>query len=127
METAMASAAAKAARASSVSVQQMPLSFLKEGESAHVVKVRGKGDLQHHLENLGFVEGAEVKVVSGVARRWPSAARRRLISSPLRQRHSRSAVAMGESGRSEATLRPFVRLRCSRQYKGMERSTRKRG
>ena len=67
METAMTSAAVKAARASSVSVQQMPLSFLKEGESAHVVKVRGRGDLQHHLENLGFVEGAEVKVVSGVA------------------------------------------------------------
>ena len=64
METAMASAAAKAARTPSVSVQQMPLSFLKEGESAHVVKVRGRGDLQHHL---GFVEGAEVKVVSGVA------------------------------------------------------------
>ena len=62
METAMTSAAVKAARASSVSVQQMPLSFLKEGESAHVVKVRGRGDLQHHL-----VEGAEVKVVSGVA------------------------------------------------------------
>ena len=67
METAMASAAAKAARTPSVSVQQMPLSFLKEGESARVVKVRGKGDLQHHLENLGFVEGAEIKVVSGVA------------------------------------------------------------
>ncbi len=67
METAMASAAAKAARTPSVSVQQMPRSFLKEGESARVVKVRGKGDLQHHLENLGFVEGAEIKVVSGVA------------------------------------------------------------
>ena len=65
METAMTSAAVKAARASSVSVQQMPLSFLKEGESAHVVKVRGRGDLQHHLVNLGFVEGAEIKVVSG--------------------------------------------------------------
>lgn len=46
METAMTSAAVKAARASSVSVQQMPLSFLKEGESAHVVKVRGRGDLR---------------------------------------------------------------------------------
>lgn len=67
METAMASAAAKAARTPSVSVQQMPLSFLKEGESACVVKVRGKCDLQHHLENLGFVQGAEIKVVSGVA------------------------------------------------------------
>ena len=67
METAMAGAAAQSAPTSGVSVQQMPLSFLKEGEAARVVKVRGKGDLQHHLENLGFVEGAEVKVVSGVA------------------------------------------------------------
>ena len=49
METAMTSAAVKAARASSVSVQQMPLSFLKEGESAHVVKVRGRGDLHRVL------------------------------------------------------------------------------
>lgn len=63
----MAGAAQVAANAGSVSVQQMPLSFLKEGEAARVVKVRGKGDLQHHLENLGFVEGAEVTVVSGVA------------------------------------------------------------
>ena len=63
----MADAAQAQASAGSVSVQQMPLSFLKEGEAARVVKVRGKGDLQHHLENLGFVEGAEVKVVSGVA------------------------------------------------------------
>ena len=70
MESAMAAAAQGAANADSVSgvsVQQMPLSFLKEGEAARVVKVRGRGDLQHHLENLGFVEGAEVKVVSGVA------------------------------------------------------------
>ena len=63
----MAGAAQAQASAGSVSVQQMPLSFLKEGEAARVVKVRGKGDLQHHLENLGFVEGAEGKVVSGVA------------------------------------------------------------
>lgn len=67
MESAMAGATQAAANTGSVSVQQMPLSFLKEGEAARVVKVRGKGDLQHHLENLGFVEGAEVKVVSGVA------------------------------------------------------------
>ena len=66
METAMTSAAVKAARASSVSVQQMPLSFLKEGESAHVVKVRGRGDLQHHLENLGFVVGGNVSVINTI-------------------------------------------------------------
>ena len=52
MESAMVGAA-QAAPVSGVSVQQMPLSFLKEGEAARVVKVRGRGDLQHHLENLG--------------------------------------------------------------------------
>lgn len=45
-------------------VHSVPLAFLKYGEVATIVKVRGKGDLQHHLENLGFVEGALVKVVS---------------------------------------------------------------
>ena len=67
MEGVMAGTTQARTGAGSLSVQQMPLSFLKEGEAARVVKVRGKGDLQHHLENLGFVEGAEVKVVSGVA------------------------------------------------------------
>jgi len=47
----------------SVSHAQMPLSFLKAGESARVAKVRDKGDLHHHLENLGFVENASVKVI----------------------------------------------------------------
>lgn len=42
----------------------LPLSFLKSGEMATVAKVRGRGDLHHHLENLGFVEGASVMVVS---------------------------------------------------------------
>lgn len=58
------SAAQDAPRAS---VQQMPLSFLREGERATIAKLRGRGDLHHHLENLGFVEGAAVTVVSGVA------------------------------------------------------------
>ncbi len=48
---------------SPVRAQQMPLSFMRSGERAHVAKVRGKGDVHHHLENLGFVEGAEVRVV----------------------------------------------------------------
>lgn len=42
--------------------RQMPLSFLGSGETATIAKVRGKGDLHHHLENLGFVEGARVTV-----------------------------------------------------------------
>ncbi len=47
-----------------VSRQQMPLTFLKSGETATVLKVRGKGEVQHHLENLGFVAGARIKVVT---------------------------------------------------------------
>lgn len=52
---------------SGVSCQQMPLSFLKNGEAGIIAKVRGKGDLHHHMENLGFVEGARVTVVSEAA------------------------------------------------------------
>lgn len=44
-------------------MQQMPLTFLRSGESARVLKVRGKGDVHHHLENLGFVSGAPLRVV----------------------------------------------------------------
>ncbi|MCI9628310.1 MAG: ferrous iron transport protein A [Eggerthellaceae bacterium] len=42
----------------------MPLTFLKNGEEARVLKVRGKGDVHHHLENLGFVSDAPLKVVT---------------------------------------------------------------
>ena len=45
----------------------MPLSFLRDGETGTIAKVRGRGDLHHHLENLGFVEGAQVTVVSEAA------------------------------------------------------------
>jgi len=44
--------------------QSVPLSFLRSGERARVTKVRGRGEVHHHLENLGFVEGATVHVVS---------------------------------------------------------------
>ena len=51
-------------RASSVGASCQPLTFLRRGDAAQVVRVRGKGDVHHHLENLGFVEGAKVSVVS---------------------------------------------------------------
>lgn len=51
----------------SIACRQMPLSFLKGGETGTIAKVRGRGDLHHHLENLGFVEGAQVTVVSEAA------------------------------------------------------------
>lgn len=44
--------------------QQMPLTFLREGETASVLKVRGTDEVHHHLENLGFVPGAQIKVVT---------------------------------------------------------------
>lgn len=42
----------------------MPLTFLRVGEGATVLKVRGSGDMHHHLENLGFVPGTPLLVVS---------------------------------------------------------------
>ncbi len=44
--------------------QQMPLTFLKMGEEANILKVRGTDEMHHHLENLGFVPGAKVRIVS---------------------------------------------------------------
>ena len=43
---------------------QMPLTFLRNDEKAVVIKVRGNDEIHHHLENLGFVPGAEIKVVN---------------------------------------------------------------
>lgn len=43
---------------------QLPLSMVREGTTVRVTKVRGDNDMRRHLENLGFVEGAEIKVVS---------------------------------------------------------------
>ena len=52
---------------SGVSFHQVPLPFLRDGETAHIVKVRGKEELQRHLENMGFVAGATIKAVSQVS------------------------------------------------------------
>ena len=43
---------------------QSPLSFAKEGDVLQVAKVKGRGEIHHHLENLGFVEGATIRVLS---------------------------------------------------------------
>ena len=42
----------------------MPLTFAKEGEPASIKKVGGKEDIRQFLENLGFVVGAAVTVIS---------------------------------------------------------------
>ncbi len=45
----------------------MPLSMLNIGESKRVVKINGNDKTRKFLENLGFVEGSEVSVVSEIA------------------------------------------------------------
>ena len=42
----------------------MPLTFAKEGEAASIKKIGGKEDTRKFLENLGFVTGADVTVIS---------------------------------------------------------------
>lgn len=42
----------------------MPLIFAKIGEVHKIVKITGKDDVRHHLANLGFVEGAQISIVS---------------------------------------------------------------
>lgn len=44
----------------------MPLTFAKEGEPSSIKKVGGKEDTRKFLENLGFVTGATVTVISTV-------------------------------------------------------------
>lgn len=45
----------------------MPLSMIGMGNSSSVVKITGKDDVRRFLENLGFVNGSEVTIVSEYA------------------------------------------------------------
>lgn len=42
----------------------MPLTMLRNGEKGTIKRITGKGDTKRFLENLGFVVGADVSVVS---------------------------------------------------------------
>lgn len=44
----------------------MPLSMVKPGETNTIKKVGGKKETRKFLENLGFVTGGEVTVVSEI-------------------------------------------------------------
>ena len=44
----------------------LPLTMLKEGESGVVQRVGGKEETRRFLENLGFVVGATVTVVTQI-------------------------------------------------------------
>lgn len=45
----------------------MPLSMANIGEKMQVLKINGKDETRRFLNNLGFVEGSEVMVVSELA------------------------------------------------------------
>ena len=42
----------------------MPLSFATEGEENIIKKIGGKPEVKKHLENLGFVVGGAVTVIT---------------------------------------------------------------
>ena len=44
----------------------MPLTFAAVGEENTIWKIGGKPEVKKHLENLGFVVGGTVKVVSAM-------------------------------------------------------------
>jgi ferrous iron transport protein A len=45
----------------------MPLSMMREGEKTTIKKIGGKEETRKFLENLGFVTGGEVTVVSEIS------------------------------------------------------------
>ena len=45
----------------------MPLTMVNIGETKNIVKITGKDETRRFLENLGFVEGTEVTVVSAIS------------------------------------------------------------
>ena len=47
-------------------MHNMPLTFAKTGEPASIKKVGGKEETRRFLENLGFVTGGVVTVVSQI-------------------------------------------------------------
>ena len=42
----------------------MPLTMAREGEVTSIKRVGGKDEVRRHLENIGFVPGTDVTVVS---------------------------------------------------------------
>ncbi|MDE5671726.1 MAG: ferrous iron transport protein A [Eubacterium sp.] len=44
----------------------MPLTFADAGEENIIKKIGGKPEVKQHLENLGFVVGSTVSIVSSI-------------------------------------------------------------
>ncbi len=48
---------------STTAAQQIPLSHLKKGEEAIVVRIDGKGAVRRRMMDMGVVPGAEIHVI----------------------------------------------------------------
>lgn len=48
-------------------MKTMPLTFAKAGESNCIKNIGGKDDVKRFLNNLGFVVGSEVSIISEIA------------------------------------------------------------
>ena len=44
----------------------IPLLFAKEEEENTILRVSGNPEVKKHLENLGFVPGGKVKIISSI-------------------------------------------------------------
>lgn len=44
----------------------MPLSYVNPGENITIKKIGGSPEVKKHLENLGFVVGGDVSVISAL-------------------------------------------------------------
>ena len=44
----------------------MPLSLPSSGNSGKIARISGSGDIRRYLQNLGFIEGREEKVLSDI-------------------------------------------------------------
>lgn len=42
----------------------MPLTLLRNGETGEIKRIGGQGEVKKFLENLGFITGEQVKIVS---------------------------------------------------------------
>lgn len=45
----------------------MPIAFMNTGEVRTVLRITGEPKVRRHLENLGFVEGTPVRIVTVLA------------------------------------------------------------
>ena len=45
----------------------MPLTMMSIGESRPIMRIVGSAQVRAHLENLGFVEGETIRVVSDIS------------------------------------------------------------